>query len=173
LSITTKLTGSPYKERLGSMAAGDMAYAMGPIGHFILEERYPALMVAGGVGISPFRGMIRYAADRGLAKRIALLYSARTPDEFVFRRELDEIAEAWGNPDIVYTVTRPHDARAHWSGRTGRIDDALVRETATKLGDPTYYICGTPGMVDEMIDLLRRKLGVPRERLRVETFMGY
>ncbi|HEV8595280.1 MAG TPA: oxidoreductase, partial [Thermoplasmata archaeon] len=129
--------------------------------------------IAGGIGISPFRGMIRYAADRGLRNRIALLYAARTPDEFAFRRELDALATSWGNLTVRYTVTRPSQSDEPWGGHVGRIDKEMIVEARTGLESPMYYICGTPGMVGATATLLVRRLGVPQDDVRIERFMGY
>jgi len=173
IAITAKLTESPYKQRLASLQPGEIVEVRGPIGHFVLDAKRPAVMIAGGVGISPFRGMVRYAADVGLPVPIRLLYSARVPEEFAFRGELDEIARARSNVDIVYTVTRPDESAAHWDGRTGRIDAAVVRAAARVLQDPVYYVCGTPDMVEGMVSLLLDDLAVPEDRLVVERFFGY
>lgn len=173
LSITTKLTGSPYKEALQSLRPGDPGFVAGPFGHFILEEKRPAILVAGGIGISPFRGMMRYAADRTLDQPIRLLYSARTPDEFVFRDEIEDITRLWPQLQVTYTVSRPGESKTPWSGRTGRIDGSLIRTAAEELDAPVYYACGTPGMVDDTIDLLLNEVRVPRQDVRVEAFMGF
>jgi len=173
IAVTAKVTDSPYKQRLASLRPGEIVEVRGPIGHFLLRAERPAVMIAGGVGISPFRGMIRYAADTGLSTPIRLLYSARVPEEFAFRGELDAIARARPNISIVYTVTRPDESAARWSGGTGRVDAALVRAAARDLTDPLYYVCGTPEMVEGMASLLLDDLGVAEDRLVVERFFGY
>ena len=173
IAITTKMTGSPYKERLASLERGKEVEVRGPMGGFILEETRPAAMIAGGVGISPFRGMIRYAFDRGLATPIVLLYSARVPEEFAFAAELDAVARKGDALRMHYTVTRPEESTVAWTGRTGRIDASLIREAEAGLRNPLYYACGTPALVQGVVTLLLRELQVPADDIRIERFMGY
>ena len=74
---------------------------------------------------------------------------------------------------VVHTITRPAEAKVPWQGRVGRIDANLVQETTRDLSEPLFYICGLPGMVEDMAQLLYRGLGIPAEDIRVERFMGY
>lgn len=173
IAITSKMTGSPYKEKLNALEAGEFVEVRGPIGDFVLEEDRPAVMIAGGIGITPFRGMIRYAADRHLPGPIVLVYSARTPEEFAFRGELDRIAVEWRGLQVSYTVTRPAQSEASWDGPVGRIDAALLRQATAGLDAPAFYVCGLPRMVNEVGSRLVRELGVSPEDIRVERFMGY
>ena len=130
-------------------------------------------MIAGGVGISPFRGMIRYAADIGLQIPIRLLYSARVPEEFAFQRELDGIARTHENVKIAYTLTRLNESKVRWDGRTGRIDAAMIRAASENLEDPMYYACGTPDMVEGIATLLFDDLRISGESILLERFLGY
>jgi len=173
IAITSKMTGSPYKEKLKALRPGEPVEVRGPIGDFVLDESRPAVMLAGGIGVTPFRGMIRYAADKNLPHRIVLLYSARTPEEFAFRRELDGIAKAWGNLDALYTVTRPAQAEEPWDGRVGRIDERMVADAVRGVTGAEYYVCGTAGFVRGMGDLLVHGLRVRPEEIRLERFVGY
>ncbi len=173
ISITSKMTGSPFKEQLASLEVGDVGVVRGPLGDFILDPTRPAVMIAGGVGITPLRGMIRYAADSGLSNPIVLLYSNKVPEEIVFRRELHDIEEGWGGLRVVHTLTRPQESTTSWTGRTGRIDAPLIHEALNGLEKPVVYVCGTPGFVEGMVRVLRRETGFPEESIRVERFRGY
>ena len=117
--------------------------------------------------------MIRYASDLGSHSRILLLYSARTPEEFAFKEELDEISLADPNIKIEYSVTRPKEAAALWAGRTGRVDEAQIRMALGALQHPKVFVVGTPRMAWETLDLLRVRLGLPEEDLEYEFFRGY
>ncbi len=173
LAITSKMTGSPFMDRLASLEEGEEALVRGPLGIFLLEPTRPAIMLAGGVGVTPFRGMIRYAADSKSTNPIVLLCSSKVPEEIVFRGELDDLAKAWGGLKVVHTITRPEESRTAWAGRTGRIDATLVREALDGLNNPVPYVCGTPTSVEAMVRLLRFEVGFPRESIRVERFKGY
>lgn len=173
MSITTKLTGSPFKEALLALRPGDEAQVMGPLGHFVLDPERPAVMIAGGIGIAPFRGMVRYAFDRGLETPVVLLYSNRTPEDITFKGELDGLARELPTLRVIHTITRPNDARVPWGGRVGRIDAGLIQGATQGLIGPLYYICGLPEMVEDMALILYRGLGIPAQDIRVERFMGY
>ena len=144
----------------------------GPMGEFKLDTERAAVMIAGGIGITPFRSMLRDAADRGVDLQMILLYSNRTPAEIVFKQELDDIARRWKHLKIVYTITRPEEA-TDWAGKTGRIDARLIREQAQTLNAPLYYVCGSRTMVDDISRVVADELNVAQEDLRTEKFTGY
>ncbi|MDZ7735296.1 MAG: FAD-dependent oxidoreductase [Gammaproteobacteria bacterium] len=104
-------------------------------------------MIAGGIGITPFRSMIRHAVDTAAGNAIILLYSNDTPDEIAFREELDSLAENNDWLTVIHTITGDSGS---WSSRTGRIDADLIAEHAGRLDSPVYYVCGPPDMVKAM-----------------------
>jgi ferredoxin-NADP reductase len=173
IAVTTKLTDSPFKRALRALPPGAEVEIFGPLGRFLYDERRPALFLAGGIGITPFRGMIRYAADIGARERIVLLYSARVPEELAFRTEFDAIVRNGGPLVARYTVTRPSESRSGWSGRTGRIDEAWIRGSLGALERAKVYVAGVPQMVRESVDLLRSRFSIRPEDLLYELFGGY
>lgn len=138
----------------------------GPFGSFGLPESSgdPILMVAGGTGIAPLRSILMQELSYGAPSRIALVYSARSADEFAFRSELDALQQQ-GRLTAYFTVTR--DAGA-WTGRRGRIDGALLRE-ALPSTTAQCLVCGPPALVTDATALLR-SFGIPADRIRVEKY---
>jgi ferredoxin-NADP reductase len=139
----------------------------GPVGRFTFpdrpdEERF--VFIAGGTGIAPLRAMLHRALHTP-HKQIGVLYSARTPVEFAYERELRALAERH-RIELKLTVTR--EAADDWSGARGRIgrDDLapLVHDPAT-----LCFICGPPALVDQMPRVLG-ELGVTPERIRIEEW---
>jgi ferredoxin-NADP reductase len=173
IAVTVKMTGSPFKEGLRNLRPGDRAQFFGPLGDLIYDPSVPAVMIAGGIGITPFRGMIRYALDTGATEPIALIYSARTPEELAFRSELDGMAARHKAVTIHYTITRPDETRIAWTGRVGRVDEQLIRDASAGLANPNYYFAGLPEMIDSTMEILRSRWGLPEERLWWEPFRGY
>ena len=173
LTVTCKISDTPFKQALSRRKPGDPAEAYGPLGAFLFQANRPALMMAGGIGITPFRGMLRFASDTGTRQPIALLYSARTPEELVFAPELDAIAEGHSNIRVYYTVTRPQDSKQGWAGRVGRIDEAWIRVHVRGLDRPMYYVAGLPEMVESVVTTLRDRLGVSEEDIDYEVFRGF
>jgi ferredoxin-NADP reductase len=173
LSVTCKISDTPFKQALARLEPGETAEVVGPLGAFLLDRNRPSVFVAGGIGITPFRGMYRFAADAGDPQERRLLYSARVPEEFVFRKELDEISRAAPQLQVQYTVTRPQESKAEWNGRVGRVGERWIRETAESIDRPKFYVAGLPDMVQEVVTLLLGPLGVPEDDIDYEVFRGF
>ncbi len=144
---------------------GTLLDVAGPFGSFGLpvDVTGPLLFVAGGTGIAPLRSMLIERLSRPTTAAIALIYSARLPEEFGFRTELDALAAA-GRMSAYFTVTR----QAEWTGRRGRIDATLLKE-ALPSTDATCLICGPPQLVTDASAMLRA-LGVDATRILIEKF---
>ena len=139
----------------------------GPFGSFGLpaDVDRSLLFVAGGTGFAPLRSMLIERLARPMNWPMALIYSARAPEEFGFRAELDALA-ATGRITVHFTVTR--DDTTSWTGRRGRIDEALVQQ-ALPSSDSLCLVCGPPNLVSDASGLLV-KLGVPAESILVERY---
>src|SRR5437867_11354928 len=124
LEYAVRLSDSPYKRAFAGLRPGDETRVFGPIGDFVLHERRPAVLLAGGIGITPLKGMAEYAADKTLPIPIRLVYSNRSEDEIVYRHELEAVEKQSRRFRVPYTLSRP-SARG-WKGKTGRIDQELL-----------------------------------------------
>jgi glycine betaine catabolism B len=172
-AVTVKMTGSPYKQALRSLRVGEPVVALGPIGDLLYDPLRDSLFIAGGIGVTPFRGMIRFAADVRQHRAIRMLYSARVPEEFAFKAELDELAGKDPKIDVRYTVTKPKSTTTPWRGRTGRIDETWIREALKSMERPKVFVVGLPRMAADILDLLRSRMGFSEEDLEYEYFRGY
>lgn len=173
IEVTCKVTETPFKQALAALEPGAAAEIIGPLGDLFYDPDRPAVFLAGGVGVTPFRGMARFARATHSPSSIDLLYSARTPEELAFRSEFDEWANSSPNFRVHYTVTRPSESSVPWTGRTGRIDEAWVREVGRGLLHPRYYVVGLPEMARPTLDMLRSRIGIPEADLEYEYFGGY
>jgi glycine betaine catabolism B len=173
ISVTCKISDTPFKQALARLSSGETAEVYGPLGAFLLDRHRPSIFLAGGIGITPFRGMYRYATDTGDTQERRLLYSARVPEELVFRKELDQIAQASPLRQVQYTVTRPAESAEPWNGRVGRIGVDWVREVAETLDRPKYYVAGLPEMVQEIVMVLAGRMGIPEDDIDYEVFRGF
>ncbi len=173
ISVTTRLGPSPFKQRLFRLEAGEDVNLWGPFGSFVLEPNHPAVLLGGGIGVTPFRSMIRFAAVERRDQVIVLLYSSRTSEEVVYRREFEDLARTWPNFRPMLCVSRPEESKEPWPGRTGHVDAALVREGLAGLRHPVCYICGPPGMVQGLHAILAREIRLPPGQIRTESFTGY
>ncbi|MCI4365968.1 MAG: FAD-dependent oxidoreductase, partial [Thermoplasmata archaeon] len=173
IAVTCKISDTPFKQALARLRPGETAEVYGPLGAYLFDGTRPSVFLAGGIGITPFRGMLRYAADTGNLSEKRLLFSARIPEEFVFRTELDELARSRSHVEVHYTVTRPAESAVPWNGRTGRIDEGWIRAIAAPLDRPKFYIAGLPEMVEEMVTILRGPLSIPEDDIDYEVFRGF
>ncbi|PSO09075.1 hypothetical protein B9Q04_02300 [Candidatus Marsarchaeota G2 archaeon BE_D] len=175
MSITTTIepSDSPYKNRLNSLKPGDQATVIGPLGRFTLEglnDNAEVVMIAGGIGITPFRSIILTELASWSSRSITLMYSAKNPENLVFRHEFDELSAAHPNFKAHYTITRPTAAEVR--EHVGRIDAEYVR-SLTHPEKSVYYVAGPPTMVQELSEQLAQKLSVSRDQIRTEKFTGY
>ena len=170
LEYAVRVSDSPYKRAFAALRPGDEVAVFGPIGDFVLHETRPAVLLAGGIGVTPLKGMAEYAADKALPIPIRLLHSNRSEDEIVYRPELDALETQNPRFRVLYTLTRNDDKG--WQGRTGRIDQELLSEAARDFSDPIYYVTGTPSMVVGTLQLLR-ELNIPDSNIEIEAFRGY
>ncbi len=149
-------------------APGTVIDLEGPFGTFALPaaaEHRPLLLVAGGTGIAPLRSMLMDRLSRPAVPAIALIYSARSPEEFAYRVEIDALVRA-GRIAAHFTATRA-DTGA-WDGRRGRIEEDLLR-LALPAQDAHCLICGPPQLVDDARRLLRT-LGVPEAHILTDQY---
>jgi ferredoxin-NADP reductase len=124
--------------------------------------------VAGGSGIVPFRSILRHRAAVGSDVAVRLLYSARSLDDVIYRKELDAIGATRDGVEISFTLTRewPED----WTGHRGRIDRTLIEEVAWPAAElPLTYICGPSGFVESAAGTLVGS-GHDASRIRTERF---
>ena len=171
LEYAVRLSDSYYKKAFASLKSGDSVTVHGPFGDFILDEKRPAVLVAGGIGITPLKGMAEYAADRKLQIPIRLLYSNRTRDEIAYRAELEELERQNPKFAVFHTLTGENVSK-DWEGLRGRISTEYLLKVSEGLKRPNYYLCGTPGMASAVFDLLQR-LDVSEEDVNYEVFRGY
>lgn len=171
LEFGARLSDSPWKTAFAALRPGDEAEVDGGYGHFLLDATRPAVLVAGGIGITPLKGMAEYATDRELPIELRLIYSNRDEGEIAYRAELEGLARSNPHLRIFETITRPAEGSS-WAGRTGRIDSELIAEASESLHMPIFYVCGTPGLVQATVRLAT-ELGAAREQIRYEVFRGY
>jgi ferredoxin-NADP reductase len=156
---------SPYLTQ--ELRAGDGLELRGPVGgYFVWDgDEGPLLLVAGGSGVVPLRAMLRHRRRSGSDVAAQLLYSARTREDLIYRDELD------GHDDgveVTYTLTR--ERPEEWTGRTGRVDAALLGEVAWPAADgPLAFVCGPTSFVEAVSHSLV-ELGYPPRRVKTERF---
>jgi ferredoxin-NADP reductase/nitrite reductase/ring-hydroxylating ferredoxin subunit len=177
--ISTRIRDSPYKKRLDSLQTGTEVKVRGPLGTFTLHEDYskPAIFLSGGIGVTPFRSMIKYATDKNLPIRIIMFDSNRNEQNILFRTDFENCSKTNKNLRIIYTITDEQNMTVNkvWKGEKGKIDMAMLKRhlEPDDLENSIFYICGPPAMLKAMRELLEQNLQVIPERIKVEEFTGY
>jgi glycine betaine catabolism B len=163
---------STFKRALLEMSSGDEIIAEQVTGDFVLpkDPRQKCVFIAGGVGVTPFRSMVKYLLDTRQPRPMVLFYAAPTLDELVYR-DIFERAKHDLGLQVIYTLTDPAQVPPNWSGAVGRITPALIKSCVPDYGGCIYYLSGPRGMVDSFKDSLAR-MDIPRERVRTDFFAG-
>ncbi len=171
LGLCTRVRDSAFKRSLAELPIGAEVEVEEPKGSFLLPEetdrRY--VFIAGGIGITVFRCMLRYIAEERLSHRVTLVYSNRDRESAAFLDELVELEH--DNPNFQLVLTMTNDPV--WDGESRRIDAELLRDQlGNELHSATYLIAGPPAMVEGVVETLQAA-GVPEAQLRPERFSGY
>jgi ferredoxin-NADP reductase len=174
LVIATRLRDTSFKRGLMNLPLRTAIEIEGPYGDLSLHEdpARPAVFLAGGIGITPFRSMILDATKRGLPHRQFLFYSNRIPEQAPFLAELTEIEKQNPRFRLIATITDAEGACTDWRGERGQITREMIVKHVGDIAAPVYYVAGPPAMVSAMEELLR-DAGVKSEDVRAEMFSGY
>jgi ferredoxin-NADP reductase len=170
VGLATRLRDTAFKRTLAELEVGDEVQVEEPKGSFLLPEETDVeyVFVAGGIGITVFRSMLRYIADTGEPYRVTLVYSNRDRSSTPFLDELAELEQRIPGLRVVLTMT---DDEA-WEGERRRVDPPMLADVLGGLDGRTFLVAGPPAMAEGVADSLR-EAGVPEERVRADRFSGY
>lgn len=174
LTIATRMRDSAFKRVLRQAAEGLEVRVEGPGGSFTLHKNAskPAVFLAGGIGITPFLGMVRQAPKDEPRQQLYLFYANRRPEDAPFLNLLTALPAEKPNFHFIPTMTGMAKSHRPWTGETGVIDrEMLLRHVREPVG-PIYYIAGPPAMVTAMRKMLA-SAGVDEDDIRTEEFSGY
>jgi ferredoxin-NADP reductase len=159
LRIAYKLyePSSSFKKALRTLKPGGRLRAARPAGDFLLpaDSNKPLIFIAGGIGITPFRSLIKYVVDNKQKRQITLFYRAQ-PDEIIYR-ELFDKAKISGVTTLYATE---------------RITTAAIQKAIASTQAPLIFISGPNAMVHHYISELK-KIGVSQRQIRADYFSGY
>lgn len=174
LMFATRVRDSAFKRALAAMNPGAVVRIDGPFGDLVLHNnsRRPAVLLAGGIGITPFRSIALRAAREKLSHQIFLFYSNRRPTDAPFLEELRGLEAANPNYRFIATLTETQEPQYSWSGETGRITAGMLSRFLKGAVSPVYYIAGPPAMVSGLRAMLNGS-GVDDDDIRAEEFAGY
>jgi len=130
----------------------------GPVGSFYLKDNHPTLLVAGGIGITPFRSMVKQMDVKNMKQKIELLYMDRSK-EYVFKNELDSIANN----------TYVNVAYLHSRKELFEKIDAFITDNKN---DGKYFISGPKEMVSNIVTYIQ-KGNISKRNIKKDMFIGY
>jgi len=164
---------SSFKRSLLAMRPGDEIVASQLAGDFVLpaDKRAKLVFMAGGIGITPFRSMIRDLLDHDEKRPIAVFYSNRTAPEIVYRDVLEEARRRLGI-ETVYTLTDANSIPPDWQGATGRVNAEMIAKTVPDYRERTFYLSGPRSLVVGFEEVLG-KIGIPKSRIKTDFFPGF
>ncbi|HXZ99952.1 MAG TPA: ferric reductase-like transmembrane domain-containing protein [Candidatus Binatia bacterium] len=162
LRITVKGVGE-FSRSLALLRPGTRVLVEGPYGVFTSVRRHHprALLIAGGIGITPLRALIEEMPQR--KNSIALLYRARTWADVVFKDELDRLVSARGG--VIHYIVGRRGREIHPHPFAPR----LLASAVPDLRQRDVFVCGPREMVDDVLGSLHA-LGLPARQVHVERF---
>ncbi len=171
--VTVKRDGKMGTRIVDWAKAGDKLVVLPATGRFLPVFEPPGkhlICIAGGSGVTPFRGFVREATRRQLNTRITILYSVRTTHDIIFHEEFKELEKENAHFKFVVTCTRlaPEDP---WPGRRGRLTPEWVKEVMGADREHTvFYACGPNALVEAAEKLVLHEMGLPKEQLKLEKW---
>jgi len=152
------------------LKARDILRIRGPLGDFYLREDSdrPIVLVGGGTGFAPLKGIIEHTIHAGLKRPITLYWGVRNPAGFYMR----ELAQSWQSGVSgfryipVVSDTRPDDG---WTGRRGMVHEAVLADYAD-LSQHEVYVCGAPPMIDAARNAFTRERGLSEDAFFSDAF---
>lgn len=171
--FATRLTGSAFKRTLAEAAVGFEIEIDGPFGSFVMHKNpaRPAAFFAGGIGITPFRSIIKDATERRLPHRMTLFYSNRAAAGAAFLSDFERWQTANPNVRLVASIDeRAGDER--WNYHAGAMNAAFIGAHLDASANAVCYLAGPPGFV-KAIRAALDELGIDPDDIRTEEFNGY
>jgi ferredoxin-NADP reductase len=171
LGLATRLRDSAFKKSLTELPEGAPVDVEQPKGSFVLPEDTSKeyVFLAGGIGITPFRSMLRYMVDKGLDYHVTLVCSNRDRESTPFFEELQELEADLPRGRVVFTM----DQDENWDGEKRRISPEMLQDVlGGDLSSFHFMIAGPPGMA-KAVKAAILEAGVPEEQVQSDSFSGY
>jgi ferredoxin-NADP reductase len=154
---------------LDKVKIGDKFESTSPSGtfhHNPLFHGNDLVFLAGGSGITPFMSMIREVADRGLDRRIHLIYGNQDMNDVIFHDEIRNIIERHPSIGLSIVISSPPN---DYRGLTGFITAELMKDVLGNVSSKTFYLCGPEAMYPFCLKELD-KLGIKKSKIRTEVY---
>ena len=167
--VATRLRDTAFKRAPRGVPLDTEVEIEGPFGNLKLhnDNSRAAVVLTGGIGITPFRSILLHAAKTRLPHRMFVFYANRRPEDAAFLDELQELEKRNPNYKMIACMSEAEKSQHSWSGERGLISPALLEKYLKESRSPVYYITGPPAMVKAMHAMLL-DTGVDDDDLRIE-----
>lgn len=172
LGVRFSNPSSSFKEAMLSMDRNTEIVAAQVAGDFVLpkDPNQKCIFIAGGIGVTPFRSMIKYLLDTHQRRSVVMFYASHTVDDIVYKDVFDQAERALGLRTI-YTVSDRTRMPKGWVGFEGYITVGMIQTYAPWYREATFYISGPVGMVDAFQDMLHQ-MSIPDAHIKTDYFSG-
>ena len=145
-----------FTKKLGTLDPGTAVKVHGPFGNFVIDTADTnVILLAAGIGITPYMSMLRHAVESRLATPITLIYACRNIDDIPFRDELVKLSSQKQNLRIIFVLNEGVNDPTN-NIYIGRVDESLLSKvTGQKWQSFTYFICGPLGFSRAMMKTLK------------------
>lgn len=160
-----------FTQGLLSLKEGDEIIISGPHGDFFYDEKKyrDIVMIAGGIGITPFFSALNYATDLNLDNKLSLIYSCRTSQEATFYNGIKALAKKNKNISTLFSFTDESGDMGDKMVIHKRIDADIIKDFIGSINGKTFFICGPSLFMRAMVDNLLA-LGVEKKQIKMEEF---
>lgn len=165
--------GSSFKKALLQMNVGSKIVAGQRSGDFVLPDNpsQKIVFVAGGIGITPFRSMVKHLIDTKQRRDIVLFYSNKTAGEIAYADVFTAAHTQFGLKTI-YALTDREHLPAGWKGAVGRIDAAMIAREVPDYKERIFYLSG-PYTLVKAFETTLRAMGIPEHQIKTDFFPGF
>lgn len=168
LELGVKIYGD-FTKRASDLVPGDRVCLQGPFGVFTIHEGVsPLVIFAGGIGITPFRSMIRELAAKKSETQVILFYSNKRVEDIAYFDEFNRLAEEWPAFHPIYNLTE--HAPSKWRWEIGRLDRDMVKRHFSEFEHGEFLMCGPPPFMETVEKILLIEGVEVKKRLRKELF---
>jgi len=164
---------SSFKNKMLYMAPNSIVVASQIAGDFVMpkDPKRPLVFIAGGIGVTPFRSMIKYLVDTKEHRQVTLFYSNKTERDVAYGDILDEAEKEMGIK-TVYVVTNPTEKPGQPSPYYKALDAGVIRAEVPNYRDCVFYISGPHGMVSAFQSMLKN-MGIRGSNIKTDYFPGF
>ncbi len=171
LEVTKKLSESDFSKALINLKEGDEVLLKGPMGKCTVDQLSDSVcFLIGGIGITPVFPMLEYVTAEGMEKEIILIYGNWTEEDIVFKQEINALIEK--NSKIKCIDVLEETAKEDACTIQGMITKEVIERCVDDYLQKDFFIFGPPKMVAIMKNLCE-KLGIEKEKIKEESFLGY